>query len=338
MASTLTKIIDTITPEIYNAYMQQYTAEKSAFVQSGIAVNDARVSKNISDGGLLVNMPFWNDLSGEDEVLDDGDTELSTGKITAGKDIAAVLYRGRAWKVNELAAVTSGDDPLKALLEKVAMYWSRREQQVLISVLKGLFDTQTIESNAIKGALVDTHLNDISKASGAASKITANAILDTKQLLGDAADRVNSIGLHSAVFTELQKQQLIEFIPDANNPNIKIPYYLGYRIAAVDDGIPVEGTGTNSVFTTFLFGTGSIGRNEGSPSQLTTFETDREKLKGNDLVITRRALTMHPYGVKWTDTVTSGITPSNIELADVRNWSKVYEEKNVGLLALKHKI
>lgn len=45
MANNITKIIDTITPEIYNAYMQQYTAEKSAFVQSGIAVKDGRVSK-----------------------------------------------------------------------------------------------------------------------------------------------------------------------------------------------------------------------------------------------------------------------------------------------------
>ncbi|MEF9952205.1 MAG: coat protein [Clostridium sp.] len=338
MPGTLTKIIDTITPEIYNAYMQQYTAEKSAFVQSGIAVSDERVSKNISNGGMLVHMPFWNDLNGEDEVLADGDTELSTGKITASKDVAAVMYRGRAWKVNELAAVVSGDDPLKALLGKIAGYWTRREQAVLISVLNGLFGTATISSAEVKGALVDSHMLDISKSTGAASKISASAVLDTKQRLGDSADRVSSIALHSAVYTELQKQQLISFIPDANNPNIKIPYYLDYRIAAIDDTLPVEGTGSNSVFTTYLFGNGSIGRNEGSPKELTTYETSREALKGNDVVVTRRALTMHPYGIKFTDMHSAGVTPTNAELSHVQNWSKVYEDKNIGLLALKHKL
>lgn len=338
MSDLLTQLTDIITPEIYNTYMQQYTAEKSAFVKSGIAVSDSRVAANITNGGLLVNMPFWNDLTGDDEVLDDGDTALTTDKITSGKDIACVMYRGKAWKVNELAAVISGDDPMKALMNRIADYWTRREQNVLISVLNGLFGTQTIDSKAVKGALVDTHLNDISGGSASASKISASAILDTKQLLGDSADRITSIAMHSAVFTELQKQQLIEYIPEANNPNIKIPYYLGYRVVAVDDNIPKEGSGSSTVFTTYLFGNGSIGRNEGAPSKLTTYETDREKLKGNDLVITRRAMTMHPYGVKFTDSQVAGVTPSNTELADVRNWSKVYDDKNIGLLALKHKI
>lgn len=338
MAKELTQLADIVTPEIYNSYMQQYTAEKSAFVQSGIAVTDTRVSENITNGGLLVNMPFWNDLSGDDEVLDDGDTELSTGKITAGKDMAAVMYRGRAWKVNELSAVISGDDPLKALMNKIAAYWVRREQRVLISVLNGLFGSKEVDSQTHEGPLVANHLNDISGASGAAAKISGGAILDTKQLLGDSADRVKALAMHSAVFTALQKQQLIEYVSEASNPNIKIPYYLGYRIAAVDDNLPVEGTGSSAIYTTFLFGDGSIGRNEGNPKALTTYETDREKLKGNDLIITRRAMTMHPYGVKWTDAHSDGVTPSNSELEDPRNWQKVYDDKNIALLALKHKI
>lgn len=338
MANELTKLTDIITPEIYNTYMQQYTAEKSAFVQSGIAVVDTRVAENITNGGLLVNMPFWNDLSGDDEVLDDGETELKTGKISASKDMAAVMYRGRAWKVNELAAVISGDDPLKALMGRIADYWVRREQNVLIAVLNGLFGKQTYEEVEVSGPLVDTHLNDISTATGVASKIGGTAILDTKQLLGDASDRVKALAMHSAVFTALQKQQLIEYVSEATNPNVRIPYYLGYRIAAVDDNIPVEGTGANAIYTTFLFGDGALGRNEGNPKALTAYETDREKLKGNDLIITRRAMTMHPYGVKFTDAQTAGITPSNTELSDVRNWSKVYDDKNIGLLALKHKI
>ena len=339
MANDITQLVDVITPELYNAYMQQYTAEKSSFVQSGIAVSDTRVAQQINNGGILLNMPFWNDLTGDDEVLDDGDTALGTDKITAGMDISTVMYRGKAWKVNELAAVISGDDPMKALLSRIGDFWLRREQKVLIAVLNGLFGTKTIEETEYKGTLVDSHLLDISGNSGAAGKlIGGTSILDTKQLLGDAADKVKSLAMHSAVYTALQKQQLIEYIPDASNSNIKIPYYLGYRVAAVDDSIPVEGTGANAIYTTYLFANGSIARNEGNPNNLTTYETDREKLKGNDIVITRRALTMHPYGVKFTSADVKDITPSNEELSDPRNWSRVYEKKNIGLLALKHKI
>ncbi|MEO1772985.1 hypothetical protein [Candidatus Enterococcus ferrettii] len=105
MANEITKLLDVVTPEVFNAYMDNFTEEKSAIIQSGVAVADAEVSKNITAGGLLVNMPFWNDLDGEDETLGDGEKELETGKITAGADIAAVMYRGRGWSVNELAAV-----------------------------------------------------------------------------------------------------------------------------------------------------------------------------------------------------------------------------------------
>ncbi|MCT1186494.1 coat protein [Lactococcus lactis] len=322
MSTELTRILDTIKPEIFNAYMQEFTAEKSAFVQSGIAVADERVSKNITAGGLLVKMPYWTDISGDDEVVGDGDKSLSTGKITVAQDTAAVHYRGRGWSVNEMAAVVSGDDPMKALLSRIATWWVRREQQILISSLNGMF--------AAGGALTATHSLDRST-----KNIDAKLLLDTKQLLGDAAERVNTLAMHSAVYTDLQKQQLITFIPNARG-EVNIPTYLGYRVV-VDDGIKADKTG---VYTTYLFGTGSIGRNSGNPSDLTTFETDREAATGTDKIYTRRAITMHPYGVKWTDAERDpgNITPTNADLEKAANWKLVYEPKNVAILALKHKI
>ena len=64
MADELTKVVDVITPELYTDYMNIFTKEKSALLQSGAAVADSTVSENISAGGLLVNMPMWNDLNG----------------------------------------------------------------------------------------------------------------------------------------------------------------------------------------------------------------------------------------------------------------------------------
>lgn len=323
MNNEITKLLDIITPEIFNTYMDNFTTEKSAFIQSGVAVSDESVSRNITQGGLLVNMPFWNDLSGDDETLGDGDKALSTGKITAGADIAAVMYRGRGWSVNELAAVISGDDPVGSLMGKIGNWWLRREQMVLMSVLKGLFATG--------GALATTHLLDRSTKG-----ITAEVVLDGKQLLGDNAGQLSMIAMHSAVYTQLQKLNLISFIPDAEG-KIQVPTYLGYRVV-IDDGAPKTGTGDSVVYTTYLFTSGAIGKNNGNPSKLTTFEKARVANKGNDEVYTRRAFTMHPYGIKWTnDTITPGeITPTNADLATPSNWSKVYEDKQIGIIAINH--
>lgn len=323
MADQITQLLDIVTPEVFNEYMNNFTEEKSAIIQSGVAVADATVGQNITAGGLLVNMPFWNDLDGEDETLGDGEKALSTGKITAGADIAAVMYRGRGWSVNELAAVISGDDPLGALLGKIASWWLRREQTVLISVLNGLF--------AKTGALYSTHLLDQVDAG-----LTAETVLNAKQLLGDSAGRLTMIVMHSAVYTELQKQNLIAFIPNARG-EVNIPTYLGYRVV-VDDGTPTTGTGATKVYTSYLFASGSIGRNTGNPSKLTTFEKDRDASKGNDRVFTRRAFTMHPYGVKFTNAqrVPNEITPTNADLSNPKNWEKVYEDKQIGIIGINH--
>jgi len=46
---------------------------------------------------------------------------------------------------------------------------------------------------------------------------------------------------------------------------------------------------------------------------------------------------MHPRGFKWTGTAAQD-TPSNTELASGANWAKVFESKNIPIVALKCKI
>ena len=315
-----TQIIDVVTPEVFDQYMEQYSKENSALIQSGVAVADSRVAANITAGGTLVHMPFWNDLSGDDEVLSDS-ASLQTDKITSGQDIGAVMYRGRGWSVNELAAVLSGSDPMGSLMNKIGAYWVRQEQKVLTSTLAGLFAT----GGALTAGTTD-HLNTTSAA------IDASAVLDTKQLLGDAANQLSLLAMHSAVYTDLQKQNLIAFIPDSEG-KVQIPTYLGYRVIVDDALAPADG-----VYTTYLLAAGSFGRNSGTPANLTSFEKDRDAAAGNDRVFTRRAFTMHPYGVKFKSATVAGSTPSNAELATVGNWESVYDSKNIGIVALQHKL
>ena len=311
-----TKISDVIVPEVFASYLSNKTKELSAIISSGIVRSSSQLDDLVSGGGRLINMPYWNDLAGDDEVLSDS-TPLTPKKTTAGQDVAAMLIRGTAWSTNELAGALAGSDPMADIGSKVAAYRADKEQKSLMSVLKGVF-----ASTSMSG-----HVNDIGS-----TKITAEAILDTKQLLGDAATQFTAIAMHSAVFTELQKQNLIEYIPNSRG-EVGMPTYLGYKVI-VDDDCPED----NGVYSTYLFANGAIARGDGTPVALTPIETSRDSLQGDDLLVTRWAVVLHPTGVKWTDAAVAGSTPSNAELADPANWERVYDDKEIGMAVLKHGI
>jgi len=326
--TTTTKITDVIIPEIFNPYVVEKTAEKSKLLQSGIAVPNSKLNALVTQGGLTMQMPYWQDLTGDDEVLRD-DTALTPGKITTEKDIAALLIRGRAWGANDLAGALAGDDPMRAIGDRVADYWARREQKTLLSILKGVFASTEMQDHVLDKSAV-------------ATGIDGKMVLDGKQLLGDAADQLTAMVMHSATFTELQKQNLIAYVSQTgpSGSSIQIPTYLGYRVVT-DDGMPVEtvgeGASAKQVYTTYLFARGVIGRGEGTPVDFVNSETDRDALAGEDVLVTRRAFVLHPFGIKWIGTPAS-TTPSNEELADGANWKRVYESKNIGIVAIKHLI
>lgn len=316
-----TKIADVIVPEVFTPYVIQKTAEKSKILTSGIAVANEKLNQLVTRGGVTLQMPFWQDLTGEDEVLSD-QKALTPGKIGAGKDIAALIMRGKAWGANDLAGALAGDDPMDAIANRVADYWARREQKMLVSLLKGIFKAESMQN----------HIAD--KSSEA---ISESIVLDAKQKLGDAADQLQGMLVHSAVYTELQKQKAIEYkeVVDPNGNSIQIPTYLGYNII-VDDGMPKEG----NVYTTYLFARGVVARGQGTPVDFVPTETDRDSLAGEDILINRIAMVLHIYGVKWVGQPADSAnpTPANSDLEIGTNWERVYEEKNIGIVAIKHTI
>lgn len=321
--TTTTKIADVIVPEIFTPYVIEKTAEKSRLLSSGIAVASEKLNQLIAGGGITLQMPFWKDLQGDDEVLSD-QRALTPGKIGSGKDIAALLLRGKAWGANDLAGALAGDDPMNAIAERVSDYWARREQKILLSVLKGVFASTSMAN----------HILD-RKTKG----IGAEVILDGKQLLGDSADQLEALFMHSAVYTQLQKQNLIEYVSGGTGPSgspIQIPTYLGYNIV-IDDGAPVTSDG---IYTTYLFARGVVARGTGVPVAQVPTETDRDSLAGEDILINRIAQVIHIYGVKWKGEPANEAdsTPANSDLEIGTNWERVYEDKNIGIVAIQHKL
>ncbi|WP_342455505.1 hypothetical protein [Caloramator sp. Dgby_cultured_2] len=142
----ITKIQDVIVPEVFNPYVIQRTAELSAIYQSGIISHLPEFDRLASAGAKTINMPFWNDLTGDSQVLSD-QTPLVPNKITTGQDVAVIIRRGNAWAANDLAANLAGDDPMRAIGDLVAGYWAREMQRILLALLKGVFASASMSGN-----------------------------------------------------------------------------------------------------------------------------------------------------------------------------------------------
>jgi hypothetical protein len=323
MSVTKTIISDVIVPEVFNPYVIQRTAELSAFYQSGIIARTPELDRLASSGGKLLNMPFWEDLTGDDEVLSDS-TALTVGKIGSDKDVAALLARGRAWSVNDLAKALSGDDPMAAIGDLVAEYWARRFQAIMIKTLDGIFGHEDTGMN--------TNKHDISGAPDAEDDdvISAKTAVDAIYKLGDNADKLTGFAMHSATVAKLTKDDLIETIPPSEGkPAVRM--FLGKPVV-VDDSLP----NADGVYTTYIFGAGAFGWGEGGAP--VPVETARDALAGDDILIHRRHFILHPRGVAFQNKQVSGPTPSNTELANPQYWKRVYESKNVRIVQFKHKL
>lgn len=321
MATTLQ---DIIVPELFNPYVIQRSMELSALYQSGIVSNNAEFDRLASEPAPIHHMPFFEDLTGDAEIVIEGN-KLTPAKITSNQDVSTTIRLAKAWAATDLSAQLAGKDPMEAIATLVAKYWERQRQKVLLRILKGVFDSEKMKAD---------HVYNTSTLSGKAANISASAFIEALQLLGDAQDQLTGVIMHSKTKSYLKQQNLISTERDSNS--VEFETYQDRRVI-VDDGCPVD----DGVYTTYLFGQGAIALGNGSPEGFVATETDREKLMGSgiDYLINRQCFIMHPRGIKWTNTARANVeTPTFTELENPENWQRVYESKQIRMVAFKHKV
>lgn len=280
-------------------------------------------------GGKTINIPFWKRLvddddeaASDDEVLSDS-TALTVNNLSSGESAAVIHARGKAWGANDLAGYFAGDDPMMAIANMVAEYWTLKQQKLLIKTLDGVFAAATMASS----------LNNISTTTGDSGIISSSAMIDTMYLLGDANSKLSGVLMHSAVMAKLAKLNLITTVRDAEG-KVMYPAYLEKRVIVDDALVPATITvdsASKKAYPLYFFGAGAISFNEDTTDM--TIETDRDILAGDNVLTSRRFFTMHPRGIAWQGTA-AGVTPTNTELATGTNWKLVDARKNVAITKL----
>lgn len=329
MAAGTTRIADVIVPEIFTPYVQQLTEEKSRLIQSRVVARDAFLDSFLAGGGLTAHAPSWKDLENDaDNVSSDDPAVTSTpNKIGTNQEIVVRLSRNQSWKTADLTAALAGDDPADAIASRVADYWVRRAQAAFVATLTGVFADNAAAPTGTEHVQNDMTV-DISGASfvDGVTNFSAEAFVDACVTMGDSMQSLGVVFMHSIVYARCQKNNMIDFVPDAVQ-QINIPTFLG-REVIVDDGMPNAG----GVFQTWLFGTGAVRLGMGSPKVPT--EVDRLPAEGNgagtEVLYSRTEWCVHPVGHKYAGTPPNG-GPSNANttnnLANAGSWQRAWTER-----------
>ena len=327
---------DIIIPEVFTPYVIEQTTQRDAFLASGVVQPLAEL--NATEGGDFVNVPFWKaNLSGDFEVLTDS-TSLTPGKITADKQISVILHRGRAFESRDLAALAAGSDPMAAIGAKIGAYIANQRQKDLLSALSGVFGS--INANDSNSALFANCID--SESGDTPTSLSPKHVAKAKSILGDAGDQLTAVAMHSKVYYDLVERKLVDYVVagDTNQGatasggsiapayaagNNTVPTYCGLRVIVSDD-VATTGSGASTEYSTYFFTPGAIASGEQAGL---TMETDRDILAKSDAMAVDLHYTYHPVGTKWAVTTTN---PTRAQLETVGNWSKVYEQKNIGIV------
>jgi hypothetical protein len=358
MVNVSTQIADVIVPSVFTPYTQQLTMEKTAIIQSGIAARDDFLDNLLAGGGLTFTVPSWQDIGDPAENVSSDDPNVSsTPNITqASAEVAVRLSRNSSWSTMRLATALAGADPMQSIASRVSDYWVRRLQRAFVAVANGIFANNALADptlgrsghvglTAAYGKTNDL-TNDIKGGSFTAgvTNFSASAFIDTATLLGDAAEDVTAVFMHSVVYSTAQKNNLIDFIPDAEG-HVNIPTFLGRRVI-VDDGMPnpagdaANGSQTASgIYHTWLVGPAAFRLGVGTPvvpTEVFRFP-DQGNGAGSDILYNRVEWSIHPVGHAYVGTPALQGGPTNAatsnNLAHSNSWVRVFPERKMIKLA-----
>lgn len=289
-------------------------------MQSGIlTAPTAEVQAMLNAGGDKVTFPFWNDLTGSGQIIHEGD-DLTVGKVTSDKGDAPVLERAESWGSNDIVADFLGEDPMRVISDRVAEFWNRKYQATLLSTVAGAVGAVT------------ANVLDISGLVGAAAVIDGDSFIDAEHLLGDRRKKLKAVAFHSKTVAALRKQGLIEYITPTEGLKEKIAYYGDLRVIE-DDSMP----NAAGVYTSYLFAERSVMFGNGTVKVPEEVERQALKSGGQEYLVSRKRWTNAIAGVSWNGTPAKK-TASDAELATIANWTRKWDQKNIGIVKFIHKI
>lgn len=331
----VTRLSDVVIPQEFSDYVTENSVERSALVKSGIVVRNAMIETQLRAGADSFSVPYWLDLPNDEaNVSNDDPADLAVPrKLGTGKQLVRKSFLHSSWSAMNLASELSGSDAMQRIKDRAAAYWERQAQRRLVATLNGVLGDNLANDDGDMAV-------DISTETGTAANFSAGAVIDAASTLGDGMQGLTAIAMHSAVYKNALKNDLIATLPDSKGGHIQV--FRGLQVI-VDDGLPVTGTGAAAVYVSVLFGGGVVAYGLTAPRIADGTEVENVPAAGQgggqQVLHSRVNLGLHVLGYTWKETAVVGESPTLAELADADNWDRVASDrKHIQLAFLRHKV
>ena len=227
--------------EVFAAYVDRTpNLNRNELIRSRAVRERSDLAVKFSEqvGGNFAVVPMFGNIGG-DALNYDGVTDITaTGSETYTQG-RIVVGRAKAWVEKDFSYdITGGVDFLEQAASQVGEYWDNIDQGLILSTLNGIFAMTGAENLKF----VEGHTLDISGAAGDAANFNATTLNSGMQkALGDNKAKFSLAIMHSAVATNLENLNLLEYLKYTDAQGIQRPLAIGTlngRTVLVDDAMP----------------------------------------------------------------------------------------------------
>ena len=308
---------------VFEKYLRTLPSTKeNSMIKNGLftVVNKYKSKMSEQAGGYFVTEPIKGRIGGT-PVNYDGNTDIPEGSERPTYKQTKICYgRANAWGEYDFSTEITGEN-FKAEAQEVKDYWDGERQKTVLSILKGIFSM----ADGVNGQFVEKHTYEVEGNLDADSMNRAS-----QKALGDKKQALQMMFTHSAVSTNLEGLNLINFLKytdaDGIERDLTIGTYNG-KLVVVDDDMPVEEDETGALYTSYVFKKGFFEYEDLGVVVPSEVVRDAKTKGGKNELISRIREMIVPTLISYKET--SKISPENTDFEKGANWELVNDGNGV---------
>lgn len=303
---------------VFEKYLRTLPSTKeNSLIKNGLftVVNKYKSKMSEQAGGYFVTEPIKGRIGG-DPVNYDGQTDIGEGAERPTYKQTKICYgRANIWGEYDFASEVTGEN-FMAEAQEVKEYWDGERQKTVLSILKGIFSM----TGGVNEQFVNNHTYEVE------GNLEADSLNRASQkALGDKKQALEMMFTHSAVSTNLEGLNLINFLKYTDADGIERDLTIGTfngKLVVVDDDMPAEeGEEGATLYTSYVFKKGFFEFEDLGVVKAVELVRDAKAKGGKNELISRIREMIVPYLISYKDT--TKISPMNEDFEKGANWELV---------------
>lgn len=327
-----TKLSDVIVRDLWTNDFIDASPVLQNILGSGLLAKEKKLDDvvNSTDAGQSFELPFIAEPTySEPSIIDDSTNDIVPDSVGWATMYAMLGLYAKSWKESNIVHALSEKNPVQFIRDNyVAKYWAIDLLHRTMKTVSGIAADNIANDNA---DLVLDVADD--GTDGTATDVTLDMghTIDAVGKVGDKQDDFEFVFMHSKVYGDLKKADLIQTVMPSDG-GLPIEYYGKYRVF-VNDLLPVAQGTNKKLYTTVIAKRGALAYStKDLPEEMPAVALVREELSGNgggsSQFVTRRGLVVHPIGWSFDKSTVTGVSPTLAELENALAWDRKFQQKN----------